>query len=284
MSVSARCQAPHALLTTIAQISDPHVGVGAEHTDTVRALEQAVAGVARIDPEPVAVLLTGDLTHDGASEEYELVHELLSPLKMPVHPIPGNHDRRENLRAAFKDHTGIAAAGEFLDYAVDCGPVRVVNADTSIEREPGGALGRERIGWIEAELSATAERPAILAMHHAPVGVGLDEFDRIGLAQEDRDALSELFSRGLAPELIVSGHIHRAATAQIGRVPVFICPSCHQQVELDLRREEKLRMGDDPPGIAVHLHGADPRLVSHVIPLARVGRRERTANLSVEPC
>ena len=258
-------------LTTIAQIADPHVGVGAEHEDTARALEQAVAAAGRIDPEPVAVLLTGDLTHDGAPEEYELVRELLSPLAIPVHPIPGNHDRRENLRAAFADHPGVAAAGEFLDYAVDCGPVRVVNVDTSVEREPGGAIGEARIGWLERELAATGGRPAILAMHHAPVGVGLDEFDRIGLAQEDRDALAELFEHGPAPELVVSGHIHRPATAQIGRVPVFICPSCHQQVELDLRRSEKLRMGDDPPAIAVHLHGADPRLVSHVIPLERLG-------------
>jgi len=98
-------QAPAGLvslqLATIAQISDPHVGVGAEHENTARALAQAVAATARIDPQPIAVLLTGDLTHDGAHEEYELVRELLSPLPMPVHPIPGNHDRRENLRAAF---------------------------------------------------------------------------------------------------------------------------------------------------------------------------------------
>ena len=253
-------------ITAIAQISDPHVGV--EREDTIRALTQAVAAVGYIDPEPVAVLLTGDLTHDGAPEEYELVRELLSPLAMAVHAIPGNHDRRENMRAAFSDHPGIAAAGEFLDYSLDCGPVRVVNVDTSIEREPAGALGAERIGWIEHELSEAGDRPTILTMHHAPVGVGLDEFDEIGLAQEDRDALAELFEKGPAPELIACGHIHRAATAQIGRVPVFICPSSHQQVALDLRREEKLRMGSDPPGIAVHLHGADPRLVSHVIPLA----------------
>ncbi len=237
------------------------------------ALAQAVAAVGLIDPAPVAVLLTGDLTRDGELAEYDLVREIMAPLGMPVHPIPGNHDRRENLRAAYSDHPGIAGAGEFLDYTVDCGPVRVVNVDTTISLRPEGAIGKERIGWIESQLEA-ASGPVILAMHHAPVGVGLDEFDEIGLAQDDRNALADLFVRGTAPELITTGHIHRSATAQIGRVPVFICPSCHQQVELDLRREEKLRMGDDPPAIAVHLHGADPRLVSHVIPLERRLRRQ----------
>ena len=106
-------------------------------------------------------------------------------------------------------------------------------------------------------------------MHHAPVGVGLAEFDDIGLAPGDREALRDLFEHGPAPELVVTGHIHRATTAQIGGVPVFICPSVHRQVELDLRREGQLRMGNDPPAIALHLHGADPRLVSHVVPLKR---------------
>jgi predicted MPP superfamily phosphohydrolase len=108
------------LLTTIAQISDPHVGLHADYADSVEALERAVAAVGEMDPVPVAVLLTGDLTFDGNPAEYEVLRELLEPLEMPVHPIPGNHDRRENLRAAFSDHPGIAGAGRFLDYVVDC--------------------------------------------------------------------------------------------------------------------------------------------------------------------
>ncbi len=107
-------------------------------------------------------------------------------------------------------------------------------------------------------------------MHHAPIGVGLHEFDEIGLTKADRDALRDLFERGIAPELIVTGHIHRIATGQIGGVPVFVGPSCHMQVELDFGRKEQLRMGGDPPAVAVHLHGADPHIVSHVVPLERI--------------
>ena len=168
-------------LTAIAQISDPHVGLHTDFADSIEALEKAVAAVGAMDPAPVAVLLTGDLTYDGNPAEYECVRELLEPLEMPVHPIPGNHDRRENLRDAFSDHPGIAAAGEFLDYVVDCGPVRVLNLDTQIEGEAGGAIGAKRIDWIERELGLL-DGPSILAMHHAPVGVGLSEFDEIGLA------------------------------------------------------------------------------------------------------
>jgi 3',5'-cyclic-AMP phosphodiesterase len=256
------------VITTVAQISDPHIGLHADYADSLTALESAVAAVLRIDPEPVAVLLTGDLTYNGDPAEYERALDLLAPLPMPVHPIPGNHDNRENLRAAFADHPDVAAAGERIDYAVDCGPVRVVNVDTQVEGSAGGAIGAARIEWIEAELEA-ADGPAILAMHHAPIGVGLAEFDRIGLAEADREALRDLFARGPAPDLIVTGHIHRAATGRIADVPVFVCPSAHRQVDLDLRREGQLRMGNDPSGVALHLHGADPGLVSHVIATKR---------------
>ena len=254
-------------LTVIAQITDSHVGAGPADTASAQALRKAVARVASLDPPPIAVLHTGDLTKDGTPEEFALVRELCAPLGVPLHPIPGNHDRREPMRDAFADHSAIAAAGEYLDYAVDCGPVRVVCVDTAVANEPGGRIGTERIAWIASQIDAAGGRPAILAMHHAPVGVGLREFDFIGLAAEDREALRELFESGVGPELVVCGHIHRTATGQIAGVPVFICPSVHTQVELDFGPLEKLRMGSEPPGIGVHLHGADPRLVSHMQPV-----------------
>lgn len=254
-------------LRLIAQITDSHVGAGPDDRASAEALAAAVEAVRKLEPAPVAVLFTGDLTKDGTPEEYELVRELLASLEMPVHPIPGNHDAREALRDAFSDHAGISAAGELLDYAVDCGPVRVINVDTSVTGQAAGRLGPERIAWIGSQLEAAAERPAILAMHHAPVGVGLHEFDHIGLPAGDRDALRALFHHGPQPELIVSGHLHRAVTAQIGGVPVFVCPSVHLQVKLDFGPLDKLRMTAEPPGFGIHLHGADPRLVSHVQPI-----------------
>lgn len=253
-------------LSVIAQITDSHAGAGPNEQDSADALAAAVEQVAALDPAPLAVLFTGDLTKDGAPEEYELVRELCRPLAMPVHPIPGNHDRREEMRSAYSDHAGIAGAGEFLDYAVDCGPIRVVCVDTAVAGEPGGRLGPERIDWLRAELEA-ASAPAILAMHHAPVSVGLHEFDQIGLAAPDRKALRELFKRGPRPDLIVAGHLHRAVTARIGPVPVFVCPATHLQVKLDFGPLEKLRMTREPPAIGIHLHGADPCLVSHVQPI-----------------
>jgi len=258
---------PDRELTLIAQITDSHVGASPDDAASAKALAAAVDAVRALDPAPAAVLFTGDLVKDGTPEEYALVRELIAPLAMPVHPIPGNHDIRDAFREAFSGHTGIEAAGERLDYAVDCGPARVVCLDTAVTGQAAGRLGPGRVEWIRAELEAAEDRPVIVAMHHAPVGVGLHEFDHIGLAAEDRDALRSLFERGPRPELIVAGHLHRAVTAQVGGVPVFVCPSVHLQVKLDFGPLDKLRMTDEPPGFGVILHGADPRLVAHVQPI-----------------
>ena len=130
------------------------------------------------------------------------MRELLAPLAMPVHPLMGNHDDREALRAAFSDHPGVAAAGEFVQYTAQCGPVTVIVCDTHVpELGTAGGSGPERLGWIEAELERAAGSPTVLALHHPPILTGIHEFDtEIPLALEDREALARSPDQ---PDLIV---------------------------------------------------------------------------------
>ena len=89
----------------VAQISDFHVAVPGSQIDqehrTSAQLARAVAHLGRLRPRPDLVLCTGDLVQDGEAEEYRRLVELLEPLAMPYYVIPGNHDDREGLRAAF---------------------------------------------------------------------------------------------------------------------------------------------------------------------------------------
>jgi len=263
--------------TLIAHITDSHVGVGPGSSASAAALTAAVEAIEALEPAPVAVLLTGDIAANGRAEEYERVRELLAPLTMPVHPLMGNHDDREALRAGFADHPGVAAADGFIQYRAECGPVTVIACDTHDPDWYGGRLGAERLGWIESELEQAAG-PTVLAMHHPPILTGIHEFDvEIPLAPEDREALAALSHQ---PDLIVSGHIHLPLRGTLGRTPVFVSPSVHLQAAFDLTPGAEVRLVPDPPGFALHLHGADPSIISYVrpLPVAEGADRLRSAD------
>src|SRR5690242_19646134 len=89
----------------VAQISDPHiVAPGAllyGRVDTADFLRRAVAELNRLDPPPDIVVITGDLVDKGQAAEYEQLRAVRPPSAMPVFVIPGNHDARGPLRAAF---------------------------------------------------------------------------------------------------------------------------------------------------------------------------------------
>src|ERR1700722_10969878 len=89
----------------IAQISDLHIKSPGElaygRVDTAKALERCVAALNAFEPAPDFVVISGDLADTPKAEEYEYLKRLLAPLKLPFAGIPGNHDDRDLMRAAF---------------------------------------------------------------------------------------------------------------------------------------------------------------------------------------
>jgi 3',5'-cyclic-AMP phosphodiesterase len=220
-----------------------------------------VAALVALDPQPDAVLLTGDLTDDGDPRSYARVRELLAPLAVPVHPIPGNHDDRDALREAFADHPGVAATGGFVQYAVDCDGVRVLMCDTLVPGSPAGSFGEERRAWLAGALDGT---PTIVAMHHPPIPTGIAEFDTIGLPAADVAALAELLGGRDEVLRVVGGHIHRVITATVGGVAVTVAPSAWRQAVLDLGPDGRAVVDEgEPAGYALHLLTDGGALVTH---------------------
>jgi 3',5'-cyclic AMP phosphodiesterase CpdA len=263
-------------VTILAQLTDLHLRVGPDDEGSARALAVAVEALAALDPAPDAVLLTGDLTETGDPRAYARLRELLAPLAVPVHPIPGNHDDRDALRAAFADHAGIAAgaghagiaAGDgYVQYAATCGALRVVLLDTQLPGSDGGRLDAERRTWLAAQLDAEPRTPTLVAMHHPPIRTGITEFDAIGLPDGDRDALAALLSTRPQVRAVAAGHIHRPLTGAIGGVPVVVAPSAWRQAFLDLRRGAPITLGDHRAGYALHVLAGDGALATHTAAL-----------------
>ena len=253
-------------MTVLAQLSDPHVEVGPGDTGSAEALAAAVEAVGRLDPAPDAVLLSGDLTNLSDARSYERVRELLAPLTMPVHVLPGNHDDREALRAWFTDDEVAGAGREPFHYAVRCGVLRLVVCDTTVPGRDDGRLDAGALQWLSDELGVEPDVPTIVAMHHTPLLTGIAAMDALGLPEADREAFAAVLSRFACVRRVVGGHVHRACFGLLGGRPVFACPSTHLQVRLDPGPELVLEVA--PPSFALHQVLAGGEVVTLVQPVA----------------
>ena len=198
---------------------------------------------------PDALLVSGDLTdRRGARRSYARVRELLAPLELEPHVLPGNHDLRGPLREAF----GLPGAGEEpASHVVDLGPLRLVCLDSTIPGGEGGALDEGGSTWLDAALADDRATPTVLALHHPPLRTEMPAFERIGLAPDDREALAEVLARHPQVLRMVAGHVHRPIVAELAGRAVVTVPSTYLQSALDFAGTE-VKMRPDPPGFAIH--------------------------------
>jgi 3',5'-cyclic AMP phosphodiesterase CpdA len=255
----------------IAQISDLHIkppgSLAYGRVDTAKALERCVAALNEFQPAPDFVVISGDLADTPTTEEYDYLKRLLAPLKLPFAGIPGNHDSRELMRAAFPSAPYAAASGP-LDQRIEVGGLDLLLLDSSVHGKPHGILEASTLSWLDAELSAAPDRPALLFLHHPPFKAGIWHMDRQNLLNASE--LASIVRRHPRVQLISTGHIHRAALTMFAGVPTTICPAPNHAVDLDLAELRVPSFKVEPP--AFHLHSWFPgegfgTMVTHQVPI-----------------
>jgi Icc protein len=232
----------------LVQLSDLHVGGSENGVDPIPRLEAVIEAVRGLPNRPDAVVVTGDLTDDGAEGNYRVARELLGRLDAPLHVLPGNHDHRGRIRAMF-DLPG--EGEEPVSCSVEVGELRLVLFDSNVPGRDPGSYDADRLGWLDRELAAQPERPTLLAVHHPPLGTGIAEWDAINLDRGDREALGEVVARHRQLRAIVGGHLHRIAASTLSGCPVLAAPSTYLQVLPNYERDEIEWI--DPPGFAIHV-------------------------------
>lgn len=247
----------------IAQITDTHIRLPGRlayrRVDTAAMLRTCVAELLKLDPKPDLIVHTGDLVDFGEDVEYAHLHEILAPLQTEMIVIPGNHDERNAMRRAFRDHAYLPAEG-FLHFAAWRGPLRIIGLDTLVLGQGGGELCTERLAWLDATLRSEPEVPTLILMHHPPFLTGIAHMDRLGLA--GREAFAEVVARYPQIQAILCGHVHRTVHARIGGRSAMICPIPAHQVALDLTENGPSAFRLEPPGYMLHRWTGD-QLVSH---------------------
>ena len=250
-------------MTSIVQITDLHVrpeGMAAYRVCESNALtERALRAVARLKPD--AVIITGDLTDCGLASEYQLLDAMVRRnLHMPVHVIPGNHDRREALLAALP---GVPSTDGFIQYAVEAGPVRLVMLDTVVPGAGHGSLDGGRLEWLDHTLAERPEQPTLIAMHHPPFVCGIAHMDRIRL--QDEAGFTAVVARHPQVRRVVCGHHHRPIVTQVAHAVASISPSVVNAVEFDLDPSGPPGFVLEPPAFQLHSWAPAAGFVSHTV-------------------
>src|SRR5215470_2294144 len=140
----------------IAQISDLHIKSEGQlaygRVDTAKALERCVAALNAFEPAPDFVVISGDLADTPNAEEYDHLKRLLAPLKLPFAGIPGNHDSREMMRAAFPALNYAQSSGP-LDQRLEIAGLDLLLLDSSIPGKPHGQLDPATLEWLDVTLA-----------------------------------------------------------------------------------------------------------------------------------
>jgi 3',5'-cyclic-AMP phosphodiesterase len=230
------------VVVTLVQITDCHLladGAGLlRGWPVAESLGAVVAAVAAVRPQ--RLLLSGDLADSGEPEAYRQLLEIVEPLGLPTHCLPGNHDGPA---------LGAAMAGSgWAEPArsVSLGAWRLLLLDSVLASSPigEGALSESSWHWLEAELQQLTQ-PAVIALHHPPLATGLDWVDQMQLREGDR--FQQLIADYPQVKLVVFGHIHAELHRRIGAVDYYGCPSTCTQVE----SLDRANIGGNQPGFRV---------------------------------
>lgn len=251
----------------IAHVSDTHLLEGGAPlggvADTVGALGQAVAQLARLGDSLDAIVVTGDVTDLGEPDAYRLVRELVDPLAAAAGAdvvwVMGNHDERGPFREGL---LGQAPSDEPVNQVFDLDGLRVVALDTSVPGWHHGELDAASLAWLAEVLAEPAPEGTILAMHHAPLATPLALMDVLELRRQDELAG---VVRGSDVRLILGGHLHYPTNGEFAGIPVSVAGATAYTMDLSAPPRELVGIDGGRSFTLVHLF--DDSHVTSLVPL-----------------
>lgn len=241
----------------IVQISDLHLqsDLLSGGIDPWAALAMALTRLAGLQAD--ALLISGDIAEAGDSGSYTRLASILAGLPLPLALLPGNHDRRAALHAAFPGHWDNP---EMLCRRFDLGPLTLLLLDSLVPGKPWGEIGSAQLHWLDANYPE--RRRSIVVLHHPPFAVGIPGMDEIGC--RGGEGLANWLLRRPQVEAVWCGHVHRPVFTGFAGKMAATAPSTVHQIAL---QDGALSWTPEPPGLLVHDLLPGLPLRSHYLPL-----------------
>jgi len=191
---------------------------------------------------PDAIVLSGDLTLNGATQSHTELVELLMPLKeagIQVLALAGNHDTGgvayvfgpegaeavegtedeafDDLYAQLGYNGAMARDSASMSYVAQISPeVWCILVDVNANGT-AGTVNEETFAWLEAQLAAAQEAGVlVIAVSHQPV-LTHNRLFTFGYVINNNTRLLELYEKYAVP-LNLSGHLHMQHVARSGEL------------------------------------------------------------------
>ncbi|MGI9484434.1 MAG: phosphodiesterase [Geminicoccaceae bacterium] len=259
-------------MSKVIQITDTHIVPNGQlaygKVDTAAALEKAVGTINRILPEigPVdLVVVTGDLTDFGSIEEYHRFRDIMTPLSLPYRAVPGNHDDRETMRAAFADQDWMPKEGP-IDWITELSDFVLVGLDTLVPGSSHGQLAEGSLAFLKKSMADHPAKPFLIGLHHPPFATGIHGMDIRNLLQAAplRDILIAHPDR----TRLICGHVHRNIVTAWGSIICQIAPGISHAVTLEQRVDATHTLTIEPGAFMLH-EMREQNLTSHHVQVGR---------------
>jgi 3',5'-cyclic-AMP phosphodiesterase len=205
--------------TVAGQIDDLELGPlrrsepGAEPYPEVmnRAAAEEISAIG-----PAAVIVKGDLSLDGAPEEWAAFEQCYrTRFAERLHVVRGNHD-------SYRHQSEYAG-----DQRIDLDGLTVALLDTTIPGATTGAVTTDQAEWLD-QLASDARQPVMVMGHHqqwiassaSPARNGQRSDDYFGLHPDGSDRLDETCTRRPSIVAYSAGHTHRHRVRMMTRANI----------------------------------------------------------------
>jgi len=202
------------------QISDSHIDDNklVMGVDSQANLSTIVSTISKHNFD--ALLISGDLAHNGTFESYQKLQKILNPIEAKIYVLPGNHDDLSNLSQIFNQSS-------LCNFIIGCW--EVITIDSVQVGKVSGRLNDEQLHSLSQQISSSSAKYIALCLHHPPVSMQSDWDDEMSLENpEDLFTVIDQFDNIKA---IMWGHAHQCSESNRNGVKLFSCHSTALQFD-----------------------------------------------------
>lgn len=242
----------------VLHLTDPHLFADAggelRGANTQASLQSVLAHYSESGWRADRVVVTGDLIQDDSAGAYRRFRDLMLPLNLRVHCVPGNHDVPDLMQTVCRVPPFSYCAWE------EIGDWLVVGLDSFVPDTAGGEVGAAEIERLTTILDESSARHALVCLHHPPVTMNSAWLDSVGLANGPA-LLATLASLGRV-RAVIFGHVHQAYDDLYEGIRVLGTPSTCRQFRPG---SNDFAVDDKPPAYRRIELGADGSVTTELV-------------------